>query len=189
MDVHRISVDVHHLLYGRTTFHKWMSISFSIDVRYDIYGRPPVSIWTYHVWPWTSTTYDIDVQNYINGCPSVSVRTFNMQQSNPTSFFTDVQHDVQRVAQDVHQFLMDVQRQAVIYQLLYGRTTLYTWTFINFYMDVQCVGVDIHQLLYGRSKLYKWTSSSFSEDVHHVYQFLYGRTTCGRGRLLYGRTT
>ena len=48
------SVDVHHLLYERTTFHKWISISFFMDVRHYIHGRRPVSIWTFNVWSWTS---------------------------------------------------------------------------------------------------------------------------------------
>ena len=44
MDVQRVAVAVHHLLYGRTTFHKCMSISFPMDERHDIRGRPSVSI-------------------------------------------------------------------------------------------------------------------------------------------------
>ena len=38
-----MAVDVHQLLYGRTTLHKWTSISFSKDVQHNICVRPPVS--------------------------------------------------------------------------------------------------------------------------------------------------
>ena len=118
MDVQRLAVDVHQLLYGRAILHKWTFISFSMDVQHDISGRRPVYLWTYNVWPWPSTIYYMDVNGIY----------------------------IQRLAVDVH-------------QLLYGRAILHKCTFISFSMDVQ------HDIS-GRPP-----------------QFLYGRTTCGRGRL------
>ena len=131
MDVQRLAVDVHQLIYGRAILHKWTFISFSMDVQHDIRGRPPVSLWTYKVWSRTSTTYYMNVQHFISGCPSVSLR----------------------VVMDVHQllygrtklhkwtsisFCMDVQRVAVdVHQLLYGCPTLHKWTSISFSKDVQ----------------------------------------------------
>ena len=99
--------------------------------------------------------------------------------------------NVQCVAMDVH-------------QLLYGRITLHEWTSISFYMDV------LHDIR-GRPRvsiwtynMWPWTSVSYYMDVQHyisgrpsvslwtyyttsldVPQFLYGRTTCGRGRPCY----
>ena len=45
---------------------------------HDIRRRPPVSIWTYNVWPCTSTSYYMDVQHFISGRPSVSLWTYDM---------------------------------------------------------------------------------------------------------------
>ena len=73
-----MAMDVRQLLYGRKTLHKWTSISFSIDVLHHILGRPPVSIWTYNVWPWTSTSYYMDVPHYISERQSVSLRTYKI---------------------------------------------------------------------------------------------------------------
>ena len=120
MNVQCVAMDVHQLLYGRITLHKWTSISFCMDVLHDIRGRPRVSIWTYNMWPWTSVSYYMDVQHYISGHPSVSLWTYYTTSLVVPRFYMDVQH----VAVGVH-------------QLLYGRTTLHKWTSISFSKDVQ----------------------------------------------------
>ena len=92
MDVHRVAMEVHQLLYGRTTLHKWMSISFSMGALHDIRGRPGVSLWTYSVWPWMSTRYYMDVQHNIHGRSSVSIWTYNVWQWTSSNYYIVVQH-------------------------------------------------------------------------------------------------
>ena len=127
MNVQRVAMDVHQLLYGRTTLHKWTSTSYYMDAQPYIRGRPPVSIWTYIVRPWTSTSYCKDVHHNIHGRPSVSIWTYNV----------------------------------------------WPWTSISYYMDVQ-------YYISGCSSVSLWTYNMTSVDAA---QFIYGRTTCGRGRL------
>ena len=194
MNVQCVAMDVHQLLYGRVTLHKWTSISFYMDVLHDIRERPRVSIWTYNMWPWTSTSYYMDVQHYICGRPPVSTWTYNVRPWTSTRYYKDVQHNIS--------FYMDVQRLAVeVHQLLYGRAILHKSTFISSPKDVQH---DIN----GRPPISLWTynvwsrtSTIYCMDVQHFIngcpsvspwtyditsmdfdQFLYGCTTSGHGR-------
>ena len=73
LDIQRAAEDIHQDQYGCTTLDAWTFISLSVDKRHDIRGRPPLSSWTYNVWPWMTTSSDMDVQN---GVSSVSLWTF-----------------------------------------------------------------------------------------------------------------
>ena len=142
-------MDIHQLLYGRVTLHKWTFISFSMDVQHDIRGRPRVSIWTYNMWPWTSTSYYMDVQHYIRGRLAVSIWTYKVRPWTSISIRTYNITSVEFIS-----FYMDVQRLAVdVHQLIYGRAILHKWMFISFSMDAKH---DIH----GRPPVSLWTYKS-----------------------------
>ena len=99
MDVQRLAVDVHQLLYGRAILHKSTFISFSMDVQHDISGRRPVYLWTYNVWQWPSTIYYMDVNGIYVQRLAVDVYQLLygraiLHKWTLISFSMDVQHDI-----------------------------------------------------------------------------------------------